>query len=1001
MKKRGLVVVLVFILAIVAGNVNSEEGGKIDAEVLEKVEDGEVKVFINLEDEKKKLFADDIEEVKKDVIDIVGEEDIRFEFDDSISAVVEEDELDDLERIGGVESIEMVGVREVFLQDSVVQINASVTWPLQFEGINLTGEGQTICIIDSGINYSHNDLGGCWGNSSLTSGCKVWGGWDYCADDASCTTEDSDPMDVLGHGTHVSGIAAANGTTLKGVAPGARIIIQKVCNSTGSCFDDAIQSGMNWCINNASIFNISVISMSLGGGAFSDYCNSDSLADEIDDAVGSGISVVVATGNAGSTTKIAAPACVQNATAVGSIRKDDSTFDYNRNALVQLIAPGVNINSTYPTSLSSTGYAILSGTSMATPHVSGAIAILSQYLNLTGQVKSAKEKENTLNNTGKRITDSGSGVTFSRVNIYDAVISLDSDKPNVSLISPTNGTRSGNVNQSFRCNSTDLSLSNVTFYLWNSSGDVVNSSEESVSGGQHSFEINISNMAVGSYDWNCLYVDANSNSVFAESNYSLTVSEIIVDLFSPPSGLFTNENQTFSCNATANNELNNVTFYLWNSSSLESTKSDNISGSANSSVFSYNFSLEDTYEWNCLYVDNSSSENFASSNYTLTYDLSKPSLNVSSPLNGSFGNIGRFNVSLNENGTCIYSLDRGANNVSMSSTNEQNYNATNGSLSQGDSQNVTFYCNDSAGNFDFVDANFNIDLTKPNVSLINPVGGHSVTGTTEIRFEYNVSDSLNISSCDLVLDSVSVASNLSGVNSVQNNISYEVSAGNYNWQINCTDQAGNVGNSSSRSLTVNSASSGGGSSGGGGGGGSASISSAKTYSITREQGSNGYSNDLKKNDKIEFEIFDEEGGEHSLTVDYVGENFVNLTIKSTPIIVVLGIGQSIKLNLTSLEFYDLFVRLDHIVNGEAKLTIQTIREPIVRIIDRESEDEVTLTPEIVEREVDRFLYVGYVFGGFIFLGLIVLIFFVWSLRERNKMKKEIVKEVKKELKKEN
>ena len=64
-------------------------------------------------------------------------------------------------------------------------------------------------------------------------------------------------------------------------------------------------------------------------------------------------------------------------------------------------------------------------------------------------------------------------------------------------------------------------------------------------------------------------------------------------------------------------------------------------------------------------------------------------------------------------------------------------------------------------------------------------------------------------------------------------------------------------------------------------------------------------------------------------MDYVGSNFVNLTLRSTPIRIVLGIGQSIKLNLTSSEYYDLYIKLEDITNNKAKLTIQTIYETIL------------------------------------------------------------------------
>src|SRR3989344_5381313 len=98
--------------------------------------------------------------------------------------------------------------------------------PLDY-GECLSGEGVTIGIIDTGVDYTHRDLGGCFG-----AGCKVIGGYDF-------VNEDSDPMDDHGHGTHVAATAAGDGvaqdgTILKGVAPEANIVAYKVLNNNGA-----------------------------------------------------------------------------------------------------------------------------------------------------------------------------------------------------------------------------------------------------------------------------------------------------------------------------------------------------------------------------------------------------------------------------------------------------------------------------------------------------------------------------------------------------------------------------------------------------------------------------------------------------------------------------------------------------------------------------------------------------------------------------------------------
>ncbi len=904
MRKKEFALVIVILFFIIMGGLGKGlNENRISSEVKEKVGEfgGEARVFINLKESGN-------EDIKEEIVEDIGKEKVKFVFEDSISAIVNVGDIERLEQDKRIESVKSVGIRQVFLQDSVPQINASISYLLQINGINLTGIDQTICIIDSGVNYSHPDLGGCYGNNSIDSNCKIWGGWDYCADDANCSTNDWNPMDVNGHGTHVSGIAAANGT-INGVAPQSRIVMLKVCNSTGSCYDDAIMSAIDWCVNNASVFNISVISMSLGGGSYTNYCNDDPLAPNINNAVGAGISVVIATGNDGYTAQIAAPACVQNATPVGAIQKDDLTIGYNRNSLLKLLAPGFNINSTY---LSATGYSSLSGTSMATPHAAGAIAIIKQFLNLTGQSKTPKEIESILNNTGKRIYDSSNGLNFSRINIHEAIIFLDNANPNVTLSSPLNNSISSNSNQTFRCNATDLALKNATFYLWNSSG-IFNISSESISGAAYNFEINISNMTRGNYAWNCFFYDEKGNGLFAASNFSLVIGGISVNLLSPLNGNYTNINETnFSCQALSETpyELSNTTFYLWNSSSLILNETKDVSGTSNTSAFNYTFRYEDNYKWNCLAVNNVSNSSFADANFTIVFDISKPEVN-----------------------------------------------------------------------------------------LISPAEGYSETGARTILFEYNVSDNFNISGCDLILNGASAASNLSRINNETNNFSYSVSVGSYNWGVNCTDLAGNVGNSSLRSFVINAVPVSTTSSGGGGGG----IVNPSTYTISKEQASQGYTRELNKNDKIVFEIFDEGFVRRNLTVEQIGDNFVNLSIKDGPVYIMLGMGQGAKLNLTSPNYYNLYIKLESIANGKAKLTIQTINEMIIKeaIKDNVNEDveaggirELFKEKDEVKKfDVERFIGISILAIG--------LIFFIWLIyvKSKKEIKKEVIKEVKEELKK--
>lgn len=659
----GFILLLIFANLSVINSVKLDSNVKVDNAVYETLgQEGRVKVFISLKEQPslgiKAFGKNEIKSLQENIISELSalpenEFKLRHEFDTSFSAEISREALEMLKQDSRVASIEEVGIVHAFLSESVPMINATLVWPIKVNGVNLTGDSQTICIIDTGVNYSHPDLGGCFGNNTNFS-CKVIAGYDY-------VNNDTNPMDDHFHGTYVSGIVAGNGSII-GVAPGAKIVAIKVLNSAGSGATDNVKAGIDWCVNNASIFNISVISMSLGCGTFSSYCdddttcNSDQIASSINNAIAKNITVVVATGNAALTTKIASPACIRNVTSVGDVYDanvggitwvgtctDSTTFadkivcHCNRNSITTLLAPGALINSS-----SLVGYVNAGGTSAAAPHVSGAIALLKQYKKLEkNENLTTNQIKDVLNRTGKNIADSASGLNLSRINVWAALVSIDETAPTLTLSNPENITYTTNISLPINFTVSDnLNLSNC----WYSLDSAVNVSLQNCA--------NITfNTTFGSHTFT-LYANDSAGNMNV-TNVTFNVNPVVNLLLPMNSTLSsTNDMQTFSCNASDSSGLQNITLYVWNSTALVHTNTSNKTGETyNQTNFSYALPYEGVFKWNCKASDNASNFAFAG-NYTYTISTD---YNISGCRNISFAGTYRFNTSItNSNSTvCI------------------------------------------------------------------------------------------------------------------------------------------------------------------------------------------------------------------------------------------------------------------------------------------------------------------------------------------------------------
>lgn len=207
------------------------------------------------------------------------------------------------------------------------------------------GEGVTAYVIDTGIRTTHKDFGG-----------RATSGFDAVDNDDSAD-------DGNGHGTHVAGTIAG---TAHGVAKKAKLVAVRVLDDNGSGSTEQVVAGIDWVTQHHS--GPSVANMSLGGGA------DEALDEAVRRAIASGVTFAVAAGNESADAGQGSPARVPEAITVASSTIDDQQSSFsNFGSVVDLYAPGSDITSDWKDSDSATK--TISGTSMATPHVTGAAAV--------------------------------------------------------------------------------------------------------------------------------------------------------------------------------------------------------------------------------------------------------------------------------------------------------------------------------------------------------------------------------------------------------------------------------------------------------------------------------------------------------------------------------------------------------------------------------------------------------------------------------------------------
>ena len=408
-KVAAVLILLLMAFSAIAGAVNNKTSPRVESLMLTHEK---VPVMIVLKDKpvitsgSKELTIDSMKNhasaSQKPLVDILNDEKVKGNADKIkqfwivnaiavnaspgvITALSIRDDVESIEFDSELHILEGLSIKVTQGQidratNAIKHINATNAWE-----IGIDGTGINVSVLDTGIYAAHPDIAG-----------RIIKGYDF-------VNNDNDPADDNGHGTHVAGTVGGNGAggTTTGVAPNVSLLIAKVCGIDGVCFDRDIVDAIQWSVGNGA----DIISMSLG-----DSNRSTAIGSAVNNAVNMGVVVIAAAGNEGlkGAGTINYPGGEKNVIAVGAVDGSDVIAYFSSRGPItvegevltkpDVSAPGVNINSLLYTSSGYSGYT-WSGTSMATPHVSGAAALLLQAAKQFGTTLTPLQVKNILENS--------------------------------------------------------------------------------------------------------------------------------------------------------------------------------------------------------------------------------------------------------------------------------------------------------------------------------------------------------------------------------------------------------------------------------------------------------------------------------------------------------------------------------------------------------------------------------------------------------------------------
>ncbi len=304
-------------------------------------------------------------------------------------------------------------------------------WNSVQQEFGLTGRGQTVAVIDSGIAWDHVALGKGFG-----PGYRVVGGWDFTEENDARPYDDG-PLGF--HGTHVSGIIGSDDSSHPGVAPEVDFVALRVFNDAGQGQLSWVERALQWVHENRNAFEnpITTVNLSLGTTWNADAIpNWATLEEEFRSLYNDGIVVTASAGNSFQTylqPGLSYPAASPYVLPVASVDDHGYLSNFSQRNSHVIAAPGENIVSTVPDHvLGRDGkiddFTAASGTSMAAPYVAGASVLVRQAMEMVGYAGiNLTSIANHLRDTADSVFDSVTGASYDRLNLQNAIDSLIPD----------------------------------------------------------------------------------------------------------------------------------------------------------------------------------------------------------------------------------------------------------------------------------------------------------------------------------------------------------------------------------------------------------------------------------------------------------------------------------------------------------------------------------------------------------------------------------------------